>query len=262
MNPDVVVDVGNTRIKWGLCAPGAYTAEYTPARGRVVVAVASLPPNAPEIWQRQLDAWRVKRAGTWALASVQPRWCDALVNWLRAEGHSLWVLESYRQLPLEIRLRHPDKVGMDRLLNAVAVTKFKEEPRLPAIVADAGSAVTVDWIDEDGGFAGGAIFPGLRLMAQALRDHTALLPLVHVSERRPPMPGMGTASAIKAGVYYAVAGGVNALIEQLSARARREPYLFLTGGDALLLSKTVDSRAEYWPEMTLEGIRLSAEAQP
>ena len=39
-------------------------------------------------------------------------------------------------------------------------------------------------------------------------------------------------------------------------------HIYLTGGDAWLLSHAVDKRAEVWPEMTLEGLRLSAEAQP
>ncbi len=88
------------------------------------------------------------------------------------------------------------------------------------------------------------------------------------------MPGTDTPAAIEAGVFWAVAGGVKALVRQLAAQARffTDPYLsgpppqppvqFLTGGDARLLEPVMDTNMTRWPDMTLEGIRLSAEAQP
>src|SRR5205807_553047 len=107
---------------------------------------------------------------------------------------------------------------------------------------------------------GGSIFPGLRLMVKALHEHTALLPLVEVNEPCPYLPGLSTPQAMQAGVYYATAGGINTLIERLCARsgegeapaepgsggsagaspsplrAPRPTHIYLTGGDAWLLS--------------------------
>jgi type III pantothenate kinase len=249
MSPDVVVDVGNTRIKWGRCL-----------NGRVAYSV-SLPPDEPGVWQEQFDRWGLTDA-VWAIASVHPNRTAALVNWLNERRSYVWVLESYQQLPLKVRLNHPEKVGIDRLLNAVAVTRHWARSRLPAVVVDAGSAVTVDWVDESGAFRGGSIAPGLGLMARALHQHTALLPLVEVSTPRPYLPGLSTAQAIEAGVYYMACGGINLLITLLVAGSAQPPHIFLTGGDAPLLEYAVDDRAEHWPEMTLEGIRHSAEAQP
>ena len=82
-------------------------------------------------------------------------------------------------MPLEVELEHPDKVGIDRLLNAVAANRRRQE-HVAAILVDAGSAVTVDYLDGNGVFRGGAIFPGFRLMARALHDYTALLPIVDI----------------------------------------------------------------------------------
>jgi pantothenate kinase type III len=79
---------------------------------------------------------------------------------------------------------------------------------------------------------------------------------------------MSTVGAIESGIYYGVTGGINALITLLTSRmTSTSPQaarcaVFLTGGDALLLLPCVDKRAFLWPEMTLEGIRLTAEAQP
>jgi type III pantothenate kinase len=250
VSPDVVVDVGNSRIKWGRCAGGA------------VAQTVALPPDAPDVWQRQFDGWGLSVASLWAVAGVHPQRRDALVRWLEGRGGRVWVAADPRQLPLEVRLEHPERVGIDRLLNAAAARLCWERRRLPAVVADAGSAVTVDWLDEDGAFRGGTIFPGLRLMVRALHDYTALLPLVEVQEPCPYVPGLSTTQAMQAGVYYATAGGINTLIGLLCARSPRPTHIYLTGGDAWLLSQAVDRRAEVWPEMTLEGLRLSAEAQP
>src|SRR5207244_9274928 len=134
MNADVVVDVGNTRIKWGRCANGA------------VARTVCLPPDDPEAWRQQFERWNLSGAA-WAVAGLHPARAGALVNWLAERRSYVWVLESYRQLPLQVRLNHPEKVGIDRLLNAVAVTRHWARSRVPAVVIDAGSAVTVDWVE-------------------------------------------------------------------------------------------------------------------
>ena len=108
-----------------------------------------------------------------------------------------------------------------------------------------------------------ANFPGFRLMAEVLHDHTALLPLVHIEEPNPPVPGTDTPAAICAGVYWAVTGGVKALIRQLTGQAgSRRGKVFITGGDAHLLLAVLEPDIEYCPTLTLEGVRIAAEALP
>src|SRR5205823_11315500 len=109
----------------------------------------------------------------------------------RSQDEAFLSIERPDQLPLSVALAEPAKVGIDRLLNAVAANTLR--PRdMPVVIADIGSAVTVDWLDENGVFKGGAIFPGLRLMAKALNDYTALLPLVEIWRNLPPLPGTST----------------------------------------------------------------------
>ncbi len=133
------------------------------------------------------------------------------------------------------------------------------------MIADAGSAVTVDLVDASGAFAGGAIVPGLRLMAKALHEYTALLPLVDPpmpeGGATPPLPGTTTTSAIEAGIFWALSGGVEAILREYRRLCGCSVEVFLTGGDGPLLSAVLPD-AHLWPAMTLEGIRLSAEAMP
>lgn len=249
MIPDLVVDVGNTRIKWGLC------------RGGQVVAAASLPPDAPTTWTEQVAAWSLQGQLSWALSAVHPGRCEALAAWLRERGHRVAIVEDWRLLPLDVPLEYPGRVGIDRLLDAVAANSRRPEG-VPAILIDAGSAVTVDWVDEQGAFQGGAIFPGLRLMARALHDYTALLPLVEVHDALPALPATSTPAAMEAGIACAVAGGIRCAIERLSQAARVPPQLWLTGGDAPVLAPALGPAVQTWPLMTLEGLRLAAASLP
>jgi len=155
-------------------------------------------------------------------------------------------------VPLTVELEHPDKVGIDRLLNAVAANRRRQE-HVAAILIDAGSAVTVDYLDGNGAFRGGTIFPGFRLMAQALHEYTALLPIVEIDESV-TLPGTSTAHAIQAGVYNAVLGGIERLIVEYQHRYPTAFEIYLTGGDAKALAPKLRHSAHLWPEMTLEGI--------
>ncbi len=248
MKPAMVVDVGNTRIKWGRCAENA------------VVESASLPPDDPVSWSGQLERWNLAGQLTWAISGVNPQRRDRLVEWVRPRGGKILLLNHMKQLPLEIAVEQPDRVGMDRLLNAVAAGS-RVQGDVPVIIVDAGTAVTVDWLDKTRSFRGGAIFPGLRLMARALHDSTALLPLVDIQGNKPSLPGTSTVTAIEAGIFWAVAGGINSLVRELLTRtgAARKTEVFLTGGDAAVLAPVVETEVHLWPNMTLEGIRLSAE---
>jgi type III pantothenate kinase len=245
MKPHVVVDVGNSRIKWGRCSPDA------------VVETVSLPPDDPAAWQQQCERWGLASPSQWVLAAVQPARFAQLAEWLRQQGEQIRVISDPRELPLRTLLAEPEKAGIDRLLDAVAANRRRKAGRA-AVIVDAGSAVTVDWLDETGAFAGGAILPGLRLMAQALHDYTALLPLIEPPRDVPPLPGEATIPAMEAGVFWAVAGGVKAMIDLYQTQATKPLEVFVTGGDAPLLHR-VFLKAVLWPAMTLEGLRWTAE---
>jgi type III pantothenate kinase len=249
MKPDIVVDVGNTWVKWGRCGPAG------------VADRVSLPHADVAAWAEQRQRWQSALPLSWVISGVQPAQRDRLVEWVRQQGDTVFLLDNPKDLPLFVRLEHPERVGVDRLLDAVAANA-RRPPETPAVIVDAGSAVTVDYVDCEGAFRGGAIFPGLRLMSQALHDYTALLPLVDVAAEVPLLPGTCTPSAMRAGIFWAVAGGAAALIRALGSPAGPTPAVYVTGGDAGVVVKGLGSDVILWPDMTLEGIRLSAEALP
>jgi type III pantothenate kinase len=248
----LVADIGNTRMKWGQCGPAG------------ILQSASVAPEQPDEWRAQLGAWRLNEPQAWTVAGVHPARRDRFVDWLRQQGQLVRVLTRHTELPLEVLVEAPEQVGIDRLLNVLAAKALV--PRgVPALVVDAGSAITVNVLSEEGAFAGGAIFPGLRLMAQALHDHTAQLPLVNVTEHSSAVPAGTTVTAIAAGIHWAAAGGLHALLKAMSlVTPTADPlHVFLTGGDAARLRPDLPDRDlfryELRPVLTLEGLRLAAE---
>jgi type III pantothenate kinase len=245
VNGPIVVDVGNTRVKWGRTAGGR------------VVDVAALSADA-EAWQRQFDLWRLGPNSSWIVSGVHPHRREALLAWLSEKAARVQVLDSYQQLPLSVEVEEPGKVGIDRLLNAVAANTQRRKESA-AVIVDAGSAVTVDLVDAAGAFRGGAIFPGLQMMARALNDYTAALPLVDVDVPERP-PGINTIHAIRVGILAAALGGIEQLVHAYRGQAAAEPEVYITGGDGTLLVVANPGLGGYWPAMTLVGILHSAGA--
>ncbi len=134
---------------------------------------------------------------------------------------------------------------MDRILNAFAVSRT-EIPGRGSVLIDAGSAVTVDWLDEQHIFQGGCIFPGLDLMSEALHRYTALLPRVTPSVPLPDLPAKATFPAMQVGIFLAVTGGIREAVRLYRARAAVPPRIYLTGGQAPLIESAAGAERS-WP---------------
>lgn len=254
MTPDVVVDIGNTRMKWGVCLNGRVTEVLRLPLDDTAVwdgAAAKLPPAASPTRK-------------WAAASVNPPALHRFVAWSQRHGEAI-VFEKYTGLPIPLNVDVPGAVGLDRLFGAVGARALAPA-RTPVITVDVGTAVTINLVDADGVFQGGAIFPGPRLMARALHEFTAKLPLAEPTDSYTDFqaPAKNTAAAIRAGILAALGGGV---VELTRAFADRHPgpWMFVTGGGGHLLSgHQLPWLAEkiYVPALTLEGIRIAAGALP
>lgn len=251
MRPHVVVDIGNTRTKWGICTSDGSAIRETWSFSNDELFAS----NARETF---LFPALADEVNTVVLASVHPQQSEYFADWLRSRNHHVHVLNRATDLPLTLDVIAPERVGIDRLLDAVAA-KRRLNAGESAILIDAGSAVTVDYLDESHVFRGGSIFPGLRLMARSLHDYTALLPLVKVETPLPEVPGRDTIPAMQTGVFHAVAGGIERLARLLTERAASLPRIFVTGGDGAMFHAALSMPSTLWPTQTLEGILASAE---
>jgi type III pantothenate kinase len=258
VTPDVVVDIGNSRMKWGVCRDGRVT------------IVLRLPLDEPAAWEAEFAKLPTPQSAIcrWAVASVNPPALDRFTEWASKHGSTV-TFERYRDLPLRLVVNEPENVGLDRLCGAVAA-KAMVSPGTPAITVDAGTAVTVNLIDAEGVFQGGAILPGPRLMARSLHEYTARLPLVETDEVIPFSelgPGKNTTAAIRLGIESAVSGGAHSIIALFVADECRAvpPWVFITGGASYILDGPEPlgvARVLKVSTLVLEGIRIAAEALP
>ncbi|MEQ8850873.1 MAG: type III pantothenate kinase [Phycisphaerales bacterium] len=160
-----------------------------------------------------------------------------------------------------IELRHtldPDtRTGQDRLLAACGAWAVKQQA---CVVIDAGTAITVDFVDGEGVFQGGAIAPGARMSLSALHRGAPALPEV---ELRAPLEdpfGRNTTQAILNGVFYGIRGMVRALAERYALAYEAYPAIIATGGDAELLFSGDELIEHIRPDLTLVGIAVSCAA--
>jgi type III pantothenate kinase len=142
--------------------------------------------------------------------SVVDRWTERLEHAADELGLHLTVVAA-SHIPISTALARPDRTGPDRLLAAWAASRLYGSP---VIVVDLGTATTVDAVDADGFFLGGAIAPGLELAADALAEGTARLPRIEVNL---PEDAIGTDSrgAIASGVVIGHIGMVRELAQRM-----------------------------------------------
>ena len=145
--------------------------------------------------------------------SVVDRWTERLEQAANELGLPLTMVAA-SHIPISTALARPDRTGPDRLLAAWAASRIYGSP---VIVVDLGTATTVDAVDSDGFFLGGAIAPGLRLAADALAEGTARLPRIEL--RHPPEAiGTDTDGAIASGVVIGHIGAVRELAQRMHMR--------------------------------------------
>lgn len=171
------------------------------------------------------------------------------------ESAGLWRFDAGCRLPLKVAYATPNSLGPDRLASALGA--WNEFGRKAVFLADVGTALTLDVVDSNGVYRGGAISPGVRMRFEALHHYTSKLPLV---EERGEVPEFGydTATSIRSGVVrgvvWEIVGAYRNAVRRLGCRT-----LALTGGGASglmpFLEKEVGEGLHYCPELVALGLK-------
>ncbi len=241
-----VIDIGNTRIavgRWENSAVMDTVRVDADDRTGLTQALTRLHRGFPA------DA-----SPATGIASVAPdtlAWVDGVVQAVTGRGPV--VIGRNVPLPMPINVRHPERVGVDRVCSAAAAFR---RVRGTCIVVQFGTAVTVDVVADDGVFLGGAILPGLAMQARALHEFTAALPLVAPN---PPEQIIGgdTEEAIRSGIVIGTAGAVRGLVEGIATQLGKWPQVIATGGDAARMAgvaAATDFFDSLVPDLCLMGI--------
>ena len=125
------------------------------------------------------------------------------------------------------------------------------------VIVDAGTCVTVDFVDGEGTFHGGAIAPGAAMQLKAMHDGTNALPEITFEKPLQEAFGKNTAQAMLQGVYHGIKGMVRQLTEQYASRYGAYPMVVATGGDAMLLFEHDEFIEHIELNLLFKGIAVS-----
>jgi len=249
----IAVDIGNTNIDIGLFLEG----EEQFIKSIPGLSRTKLTSCLKSAWQKipiAESSKEKKRDGVIVISSVKPVWTKLIQEIARdALGEKIYVIGKDIPLPMTLWVNEPDKVGTDRVVSAAAAYAVVQDA---VAVADFGTAVTIDLVDENGVFLGGVICPGFEISAQALKQNTAQLPSIKVTKPKAPY-GKSTAEAINCGLYYSVVGALQEVIRRYAEKIGKWPQTIITGSGAKTIQTDCDFIDNYVPNLVVRGIVLA-----
>lgn len=243
MTARLLIDVGNTRLKWTVAAgDGALAPVQALAHGGDPAALIEwlpLPDGLREAWVANVTG---DAAGERLAAALGVRH--------RLPTHFARPVD--RLTGLRLAYEDATRLGVDRWLALLAIWGRE---RAASVVASAGTALTFDAVDDRGQHLGGVIAPGL------VTAQTAVLGATRFAASGPSQQftrglGRDTDACVRQGALHACAG----LLDRLAARHPGPRYLI--GGDAETLAPHLDGDWQLRPDLVLEGLAALAVAGP
>lgn len=244
----LAVDIGNTQTVLGLFEGDRLGAHWRVATDATLTA----------------DELRVKIGGllaadgmAWAdvrrlvVSSVVPVLTAAYAEVSeRATGGAPMVIGPGVKTGMPVRYDNPAEIGADRIVNAVAAIKSYGAP---VIVVDFGTATTLDVVDAEGAYVGGAIAPGVETSADALFSKAARLSKVDLE---PParVIGRNTRESVQAGLLLGEAAMVDGLVRRTWAELGGECSVVATGGLAERMAPLCETIGDVDNDLTLRGL--------
>ncbi len=237
--PKLLIDLGNTRIKWAWYQHGRLgPSEARRHRGR------PLGPLLNEAFQGSPSPAAI------LVSSVAPRDVEAALQaWLQGRWHVLPHFVRVQRQAYGVTNGYHDyrRLGVDRWVALIAAHHWYGGP---LCLFDCGSAVTYDAIDAQGRHLGGAILPGVGLMRRLLADE---LQLEDGGQVEPNLLARSTEDGIATGTAHAAA----AFSEWAASRLAVDegPWrILLTGGDADLVARLLERPVDIEPQLILKGL--------
>ncbi len=249
----LLVDIGNSRIKWARLDGSRLSRGKAAAHSgwRAADYARRVFASAPDL-ERVVVASVAGSGVNRALAAAARR-AGAAAQFVSVPRHGGGVTVGYVE---------PWRLGVDRF--AAVVGAHEIFTAVPVCVVGVGTAMTIDLVGADGRHRGGVIVPAPDLMVQTLLANT------HGIRRRAQGGAVGgtgifgrsTRDAIERGSRYAAAALVDRAVEEASGLLGREPLVVLTGGDAGAVRPLVRSRCVAIPDLVLRGLAVLSRHAP
>lgn len=239
----LVLDVGNTAVTYGLCS------------GRTFVSFGStLFSNFPKI----LKKW--SKSGRYYLdyaliSSVVPKNTLFLKKLLsKSKCQTVFVIGENLRVPIRHRYLSLQKLGADRIVNIYGALKLYKPPLL---IIDYGTAVTFDYVSQQGVFEGGMIVPGPEISFQALIEKAALLPKkIRLPKKSSSFLGRTTSECLCSGALEGFGAMTDELIRRFKSKYGKKLRIIATGGFAKHLKPYATSFDVLDPKHSIKSLLL------
>lgn len=246
------IDVGNTQTVVGIHDGDSWVAHWrlTTDRERTEDELAAHFHALCAMEEIEFSASGV------VVASVVPP-VDQTYSWFadRVFGVEAKFLRTGADVGVRVDYDPSHAVGADRIANALgALARFQP----PIIVVDFGTATTLDCIDRDGVYVGGAILPGVTVSLDSLVGRTAKLPMVGLSAPKRAI-GKSTVESLQAGVVLGYVGAIDTLVMRASAELGGDVKVVTTGGLGSVFGPLCRSTHGHYDLLTLEGLKIGYE---
>jgi len=244
----LALDVGNTRLKWGVYESPAPSAKLL---GSGAVFLENIDRLADEDW-RELPEPTHMLGCIVAGEAIRRRVEEQMELW---DITPHWAVSSAAEAGLTNGYDHPTRLGADRWVamigaHARMLHAHQGAPK-PMVVVMVGTAVTVEAIDASGKFLGGLILPGHGIMLRALESGTAGLrvPTGEVCE----FP-TNTSDALTSGGTFAIAGAVERMVHHVRQHCGAEPACYMTGGAGWKMAPSMSVQFELVDSLIFDGL--------
>ncbi len=238
----LLLDIGNSRCKWALVQDGEWVRQGETGNTEwlsLQLVFANLPPPS-----RILASNVAGDAMAQRVRAVCAGW-KCPIEFITASDVQCDVRNGYQQA---VRL------GSDRWAALIAAWDIVHGA---CLVANCGTATTVDALSDQGEFLGGLILPGVGLMQQSLATNTAQLMAEQGVLQDFPL---NTADAIHSGMLRATAGAIRHQFDLLQARYGTVRCL-ISGGAAGVVQPHLDLPSERLDNLVLKGLQIIGEAK-
>lgn len=237
---NLTVDIGNSRLKWASGEPPGWSVQSAATTGHDPGDLFAI-------------LWSNLPAPSRLLVSCVARteWSETLRHWAREHWsrEAEFVQSSAAACGVRNGYRDPSQLGVDRWAALIAARRIVSGP---AIVIDAGTAVTIDALNADGEFLGGVILAGLELQRASLQRGTAG---IGVTGQGPVgCLARDTDAAVSAGIRYGLAGGIERILGEQTRALGTAPAILITGGDAERLMPLLPAGIRHVPDLVLLGV--------
>lgn len=236
----LAIDAGNSSIAFGLLQGEEVvtTWRFETARGVSKKELEShLPPGGIEAA---------------ILGSVVPRLNEPLAKTvLEATGKTLHIARR-AETGLELKVEEPARVGIDRILDALAGRLYFGTP---LIVIDFGTATTFNVLDKSGAFLGGAIAAGIGTGLESLTSKAAQLPDITFRETDKVI-GRNTREAMGSAAWFGTLSLIEGMVKRLKTEVGKGTKVVATGGYCTAFEGKTPAIDHVRPDLTLQGLRL------